>query len=55
MLDECYQMKGTTIFDLADGCAMRIESIVKKFSNEFEDHIKLGCCPLGNGYMGSWG
>ena len=55
MLDACSQMKGTTICALADGCAMPIESIVKKFRNEFEDHIKLRCCPLGNGYMGSWG
>jgi NADH-quinone oxidoreductase subunit F len=54
MLDACSQMKGTTICALADGCAMPIESIVKKFRSEFEDHIKLGRCPFENKYMGNW-
>ena len=42
ILDACSQMKGTTICALADGCAMPIESIVTKFRNEFEEHIKRG-------------
>jgi len=42
MLDACSQMKGTTICALADGCAMPIESIVNKFRDEFEEHIKRG-------------
>ncbi len=42
ILDACSQMRGTTICALADGCAMPIESIVKKFRDEFEDHIKRG-------------
>ena len=42
MLDACSQMKGTTICALADGCAMPIESIVTKFRDEFEEHIKRG-------------
>jgi NADH-quinone oxidoreductase subunit F len=54
MLDACSQMRGTTICALADGCAMPIESIVKKFRHEFEEHIKLGRCPFENKYMGNW-
>ena len=42
ILDACSQMRGTTICALADGCAMPIESIVRKFRNEFEEHIKRG-------------
>jgi len=42
MLDACSQMRGTTICALADGCAMPIESIVRKFRDEFEEHIKRG-------------
>lgn len=42
ILDACSQMKGTTICALADGCAMPIESIVTKFRDEFEEHIKRG-------------
>ena len=54
LLDACSQMRGTTICALADGCAMPIESIVKKFRNEFEEHIRLGKCPFENKYMGDW-
>jgi NADH-quinone oxidoreductase subunit F len=54
MLDACSQMRGTTICALADGCAMPIESTVKKFRHEFEEHIKLGRCPFENKYMGNW-
>jgi len=54
LLDACSQMRGTTICALADGCAMPIESIVKKFRREFEEHVKLGKCPFENKYMGDW-
>jgi NADH-quinone oxidoreductase subunit F len=54
MLDACSQMRGTTICALADGCAMPIESIVKKFRHEFEEHIRLGRCPFESKYMGNW-
>jgi NADH-quinone oxidoreductase subunit F len=54
LLDACSQMRGTTICALADGCAMPIESIVKKFRHEFEEHIRLGKCPFENKYMGDW-
>ncbi len=54
ILDACSQMRGTTICALADGCAMPVDSIVRKFRNEFEEHIKQGKCPFDNPYMGDW-
>ncbi len=54
LLDACSQMRGTTICALADGCAMPVESIVKKFRHEFEEHIKLGKCPFEREHMGEW-
>lgn len=54
LLDACSQMRGTTICALADGCAMPVESIIKKFRDEFEEHITSGKCPFENKYMGSW-
>ena len=42
ILDACSQMRGTTICALADGCAMPVDSIVRKFRDEFEEHIKKG-------------
>jgi len=54
ILDACHQMRGTTICALADGCAMPIDSIVRKFRDEFEQHVKTGKCPFENKYMGSW-
>jgi NADH-quinone oxidoreductase subunit F len=54
LLDACSQMRGTTICALADGCAMPIESIVKKFRHEFEEHVRLGKCPFENKHMGDW-
>ncbi len=55
LLDACHQMRGTTICALADGCAMPVESIVKKFRSEFEEHITSGKCPFENKHMGDWG
>jgi len=54
ILDACSQMKGTTICALADGCAMPVESIVRKFRHEFEEHIRLKRCPFESRYMGVW-
>lgn len=54
LLDACSQMRGTTICALADGCAMPVESIVKKFRHEFEEHVRLGKCPFENKHMGDW-
>jgi len=54
LLDACKQMRGTTICALADGCAMPVDSIVRKFRSEFEEHIRLGKCPNENPCMGDW-
>ncbi len=54
LLDACSQMRGTTICALADGCAMPVESIVKKFRHEFEEHVRLGRCPFEDKHMGEW-
>lgn len=54
LLDACHQMRGTTICALADGCAMPIDSIVRKFRAEFEEHITSGKCPFENKHMGDW-
>lgn len=55
ILDACSQMRGTTICALADGCAMPVASIVTKFRDEFEDHIKNGQSPAERKlYMGDW-
>ncbi len=54
LLDACSQMRGTTICALADGCAMPVESIVKKFRHEFEEHVRLGKCPFEDKHMGEW-
>ncbi len=55
ILDACSQMRGTTICALADGCAMPIDSIVRKFRDEFEEHIRTGKAPVERkNYMGDW-
>jgi NADH-quinone oxidoreductase subunit F len=54
MLDACSQMRGTTICALADGCAMPIDSILRKFRDEIEAHIKYGRCPYGSDSLGEW-
>ncbi len=54
ILSACSQMRGTTICALADGCAMPVESLVRNFRDEFEEHIKQGRCPFDDPYMGDW-
>jgi NADH-quinone oxidoreductase subunit F len=34
---------------LADAAAMPTQSFVKKFRSEFEEHVRLGGCPLSFG------
>jgi len=46
LLDICDNMFFKTICPLADAAAMPIESYVKKFRAEFEQHVKLGRCPV---------
>jgi hypothetical protein len=33
---------------------MPVESIVRKFRHEFEEHIRLKRCPFESRYMGVW-
>ncbi len=43
-------MRGNTICVLSDACAMMFSAFVKKFRDEFEEHIQRGVCPLGSPY-----
>lgn len=43
LLDVSNNMMGKTICPLADALGIPVISFVKKFRNEFEDHIKLNC------------
>ncbi len=52
ILDACSQMRGTTICALADGCAMPVDSIVRKFRNEFDEAIAGG--GVKSASMGKW-
>ncbi len=38
-------MMGNTICLLADAAAMPVKSFVTKFRSEFEEHLRVGCCP----------
>jgi NADH-quinone oxidoreductase subunit F len=42
----CANMAGQTICAFADAVTGPALSSLKKFRSEFEEHIKLGCCPL---------
>ena len=44
-LDVSYNILGKTLCPLGDAAAMPTISILKKFRNEFEEHLKLGHCP----------
>lgn len=45
-LDVSYNILGKTLCPLGDAAALPTISILKKFRHEFEDHLKLGACPL---------
>ena len=45
-LDVSYNILGKTLCPLGDAAAMPAISILKKFRHEFEEHLKLGYCPL---------
>jgi len=47
ILKICDNMLGQTICALADGAVFPIRSILLKFRDEFERHIKSGACPFG--------
>jgi NADH-quinone oxidoreductase subunit F len=42
-------MMGNTVCVLADAAAMPTQSFIKKFRSEFEEHLRLGGCPLSIG------
>jgi NADH-quinone oxidoreductase subunit F len=46
LLDVCENMKGKTICVLSDAAAMPVESYLKYFGDEFEQHIRDRACPL---------
>ncbi len=46
LLDICENMKGKTICPLSDAAAMPIESYLKYFGDEFEQHIVEHACPF---------
>ncbi len=52
ILDICSQMSGKTICALADGCAMPVESTVRKFREEFEQAIANG--GVKSKKLGTW-
>ncbi|WP_462137114.1 NADH-quinone oxidoreductase subunit NuoF [Candidatus Mycalebacterium sp.] len=52
ILDACSQMTGKTICALADGCAMPVSSMVKKFRSEFEQTIADG--GVKSSHLGKW-
>jgi NADH-quinone oxidoreductase subunit F len=45
-LDVAYNILGKTLCPLGDAAALPTISILKKFRQEFETHLKLGHCPL---------
>lgn len=49
LLDICDNMKGKTICPLSDAAAMPIESYLKHFGDEFEQHVVQHACPFGPG------
>ncbi len=48
LLDIADNMMGKTVCVLSDALAMPIQSFLKRFRGEFEEHIKLGKCPFRN-------
>jgi NADH-quinone oxidoreductase subunit F len=41
------RIEGRTICALGDAAAMPVRALVRKFRSEFEEHVRLGRCPLG--------
>ena len=46
LMNICDNMMGKTICVFADAAAMPTQAIVRKFRNEFDDHISQGRCTL---------
>ena len=47
LLSVANNMQGNTICALADAAAMPVRAFVTKYRAEFEEHARLGRCPLG--------
>ncbi len=45
LLDICDNVQGNTICALGDALAIPVRSYLQVFPEEFEEHIKKGCCP----------
>ncbi|HOE83139.1 MAG TPA: NADH-quinone oxidoreductase subunit NuoF [Myxococcota bacterium] len=48
LISAANQIMGNTICALGDAAAIPVISFVQQFSQDFEDHIRLGACPYGN-------
>lgn len=46
LLDICDNIKGKTICPLGDAAVMPVESFIKKFRDEFEEHIEFKGCKI---------
>ena len=51
MLEICENIMGRTICPLGDAAAMPAQSFVTQFRQEFEEHVRLGRCPMGHVQM----
>jgi len=49
LLDIADNMEGRTVCALADGAASPINSSIKFFREEYEEHVRLGHCPFAGG------
>jgi len=50
----CQGMSGTTICPFGDAASMGVGSYIKKFREEFEEHVTKGKCPYGNKFLANW-
>jgi NADH-quinone oxidoreductase subunit F len=48
VLDVCDRMEGKCLCPLGDACAMPVRSHILRFREEFEEHVRQGCCPFGD-------
>jgi NADH-quinone oxidoreductase subunit F len=46
LLDLCDNIEGKCLCALGDACAMPVRSIVKRYREEFDQHVAEGGCPL---------
>jgi len=46
VLEICDNVEGKCLCPLGDACAMPVRSMIKRFREEFDQHVELGYCPL---------